>query len=292
MNDKLVKGITVFDLTSEDSFASLADRVQLNSGITKSQNNPTNQLYKDVSYIPRPAWRNPTVHEINLLKAEEWASFGTQIAIVKIPASILKPLEWMKPLTSGNILDMNESIKDSDYDTLQEVFDGILHYTRELGFSVEEPIRRIGITVSRPNLTTVTHDHRDNRFVGLHIDSWFNAAWDQRHVSPNRIAVNIGVEPRYLIFINVPIKRLLDHLTSLGYDRFKLSTLSGEFGDAVTKELANYPVVRIKLEPGEAYIAPTENMVHDGSTLGTHYLDLNLTMLGNFTTRISPKTSR
>jgi hypothetical protein len=28
----------------------------------------------------------------------------------------------------------------------------------------------------------------------------------------------------------------------------------------------NHPITRIRISPGQAYIAPTENLVHDGST--------------------------
>ena len=41
------------------------------------------------------------------------------------------------------------------------------------------------------------------------------------------------------------------------------------------------PVVRCRLAPYEAYIAPTENLVHDGSTMGQRDLDQQFTVLGH-----------
>jgi len=38
--------------------------------------------------------------------------------------------------------------------------------------------------------------------------------------------------------------------------------------------------VRLAVAPGEAYIAPTENMIHDGSTLGMRHEDLQVTLRG------------
>jgi hypothetical protein len=43
-----------------------------------------------------------------------------------------------------------------------------------------------------------------------------------------------------------------------------------------------YPVTRLRLRSREAYIAPTDNFVHDGSSAGGRYPDIALHMLGYF----------
>ena len=43
-----------------------------------------------------------------------------------------------------------------------------------------------------------------------------------------------------------------------------------------------YPVLRIKINPYEAYIAPTEFIIHDGSNINTKYPDINLVVRGYF----------
>ena len=43
-----------------------------------------------------------------------------------------------------------------------------------------------------------------------------------------------------------------------------------------------YPVVAIEIAPGEAYIAPTEDLIHDGCSEGMKNNDVCLTMLGYF----------
>ena len=45
----------------------------------------------------------------------------------------------------------------------------------------------------------------------------------------------------------------------------------------------NYPVARLRIDPGEAYILPTDNLIHDASTEGTRCPDITLTFLGFFT---------
>ena len=43
-----------------------------------------------------------------------------------------------------------------------------------------------------------------------------------------------------------------------------------------------YPVIRVQVRPGEAYLAPTDNLVHDGSSVDMTEEDRNLTFLGEF----------
>ena len=44
----------------------------------------------------------------------------------------------------------------------------------------------------------------------------------------------------------------------------------------------DYPVIKIRVSPGEAYIAPTENMIHDGCTINKQFFDVIMTIRGNF----------
>ena len=48
------------------------------------------------------------------------------------------------------------------------------------------------------------------------------------------------------------------------------------------KKNPDYPVVRIELKPYQYYIAPTDNFIHDGSTLGNKDFDITIVYVGNF----------
>jgi hypothetical protein len=52
----------------------------------------------------------------------------------------------------------------------------------------------------------------------------------------------------------------------------------------------DYPAIRLQVNPGEAYILPTDNMVHDASTEGSIFPDINLTYLGRFTPAMAQAT--
>ena len=44
-----------------------------------------------------------------------------------------------------------------------------------------------------------------------------------------------------------------------------------------------YPIMKVRVAPGEAYIAPTDNMIHDASTVGSKTPSVTLTLRGWFT---------
>ncbi|WP_145832119.1 hypothetical protein [Bradyrhizobium huanghuaihaiense] len=52
------------------------------------------------------------------------------------------------------------------------------------------------------------------------------------------------------------------------------------FEQTFMERYANVPVIRCRLSPGEAYIAPTENLIHDASSEGEKTADVNFTIRG------------
>jgi hypothetical protein len=48
------------------------------------------------------------------------------------------------------------------------------------------------------------------------------------------------------------------------------------------RQFPTYPVLRLRVKPGEAYIAPTDNLIHDGSSVGKQFPDITIHNLGYF----------
>ena len=44
----------------------------------------------------------------------------------------------------------------------------------------------------------------------------------------------------------------------------------------------NEPIFRLRVAPGEAYIAPTDFIPHDSTTIDKGDVDISLTLLGHF----------
>ena len=137
-----------------------------------------------------------------------------------------------------------------------------------------------GLIAHRPGQTTVTEQPNNDRRIGLHLDNWYNFPMDRRELSPNRICINLGAQDRFFLLINVPIaelyRRIRDRLPDHIGSRSRGTLIAREF----LKFHPSYPIVRLRIRPGEAYIAPTDNIVHDGSTLGMTVPDVSLSLRG------------
>src|SRR5205807_3464882 len=145
--------------------------------------------------------------------------------------------------------------------------------------------RQLALLVNRSGYIPITGDKFDARRIGLHLDGWSELPADQRSDAPNRLCVNLGDEARRLLFINLPLRQLMAHLMAAG------SNLQGsgptDIGRLFMRTFPSYPVVSVEVHPGEAYIAPTEDVIHDGASDRMKAADVTLTFLGHF--RSSPK---
>jgi hypothetical protein len=84
------------------------------------------------------------------------------------------------------------------------------------------------------------------------------------------------------VFINLPLVMLADRIIRAGKMDPRIKDSGSGLAHLFFETFPDYPVVRIRVAPGEAYIAPTENMVHDGSTDEQSQIDVTLTVLGTF----------
>lgn len=124
---------------------------------------------------------------------------------------------------------------------------------------------------------TVTANTALGARTGLHVDSWYDAPLARRHGSPGRLCLNVGKSDRWFLFVNRPLAQIGRDLGLAGAEA-QVDDLARRF----LERFPNYPVVRVRIAPGEAYIAPTENLIHDGSTVGTAAADLSYTYRGHF----------
>jgi hypothetical protein len=131
-----------------------------------------------------------------------------------------------------------------------------------------------------------TVDHATGRNIGLHLDSWDALAPRLRRAGSNRICINLGRSPRAFIFIAREASLFADDLLTHGIDidndadslvdRFGMRSLARRYMEVFPA----LPVIRLTVCPGEAYIAPTENLIHDGMTQSGLADDLVLTIRG------------
>lgn len=240
------------------------------------------QTYHDASRVPLQAWSEVDDEAYSSIPSLDRADSKDFVAIVQ-------------PSTS-NIGSLREAIRASAGDPA-----GVRELNHRFSTLIEETCRdlldefgdrnggntNIGLALGPPNQVTTTKDHSSGLMIGLHLDSWSRSAANSRANAENRICVNLGDEPRFLMFVNLPLSSIIDVLQQ---EAVPLATLGPtEIGRRFMAHYPDYPVLRVRILPGEAYIAPTENVIHDGSTLGSQSADAFLTIRGSFRRPAPPR---
>jgi len=106
---------------------------------------------------------------------------------------------------------------------------------------------------------STTWDRNDQKFTGLHIDRWERKSLTSYKSARNRVCLNMGPRPRYLVFMTLD---LLAIAARYGIDQ--TASITTSHAQIHLREHPIMPVYRLRIEPGEAYIAPTESLIHDG----------------------------
>lgn len=276
----LKKGLVVhcngLDISSQlliNSGVVLADHY--NQGVVISED--------DMAYVPKQDWRKLTATELKIISPSgEKLSRNNFIGLGNLPSHIKSLFEQ---------LELNKCTE------LKEVvpkFEANKHLTMEVSASMNEFLETFSPTkdfrfhvISRgfPNVETITRRSINGKVIrtGLHMDYSRSFSIHTAHKSNNRISVNLSNEPRSLIFINLSLIQMLNMLRNIAelkdikIDPINLPRLFFSY-------YPNYPVIRVIQKPYQYYIAPTDNFLHDGSTLGNQHIDITLVYIGKFDT--------
>lgn len=160
-------------------------------------------------------------------------------------------------------------------------------------FSVSGGLEMLGISTKPPGLPTSTFNNKSGFRPGLHVDSWDSSGsgTNSRKVrglgraqARNRIAINLGAEPRQFIFLDAALSRLA---TCIGVDPTDDRRVE-KLGREALNWLLPPRLIQISLQPGEAYVAPTEDLLHDATTLGKDQIDISLSFLGSISVPNEP----
>jgi hypothetical protein len=140
------------------------------------------------------------------------------------------------------------------------------------------------ISYERPNIETMAYSLSDNKYLGLHIDNGTGGNYFDRTKNPNRLSINLGKEPRTLLFVNQTINGMSELILKQDPSFHKMKSKINE-ADLVSiffKYYPQYPVLKLQQNPFEVYIAPTDNIIHDGCTMGKTFPDITMVFIGYF----------
>ena len=275
---QLISGVGLHD--PDRLLRTCPDRLALSSG-TQPVGSLAPSDYRDTAFVPRGPWREPDSRERRLLlAAEPPVSIGWHISLVRIPDEVMAHFAALRDRLHGSSsVDELRAWLDrhpftTGCDALEEFFRTYLRPEYQLMEGGGIVCRETGLP------TTTTND--TGKYIGLHLDSWYRAKLHERANAPNRISINLGLNARFFLYINLPIASL----AALAVEQYPSDSRIRENHDGLHRifmsHFGSYPVVRMRVDPGEGYIAPTENLVHDATTPGKKAPDVQYRVRGRF----------
>lgn len=252
-------------------------RVLLSSGTQLACDSVPGRIqYCEGAFMPQEPWREPTAQESALLWTKEPPPSYSGVGIVRLPADVLALF------AASGIASVTTPLQVAEFknqEKCHQALDKLIEYFKPFCLSNSPPVIS-GMGGRQPGLSTATIDNKRGCRNGLHTDSWDNLPLGKKQESTNRICVNLGLDSRYFLFVNLTEMDIFKMLGCHDSDVSKPWTrqLTNEF----MSRYPNYPVVKLRIAPGEAYIAPTENMIHDASTAEMKHLDIKVMMRGYY----------
>lgn len=236
--------------------------------------------YRESAFIPSRAWRDCCSQESQFWS--ELVGRNRAVAVLPIATSMIDSFRRKVARLRGSSVQVGDPLSDRALSELQSLMVGEVDEWCTSYSVCNKSVIHHGFNTNPVGLVTVTHDGRGNR-LGLHIDSWDGSRIDGRSKRTNRMCLNFGPGYRYFCFIDKPIWAIAEHLRDLPIRN--VNALIQAF-------IANNPtcvVKRVRVDPGYAYIAPTEAIIHDGSSEGCEQPTVTYTVRGHFSLQQSCK---
>lgn len=225
--------------------------------------------YKSDARLPLEDWWRLSDSDLNMLKSQSRSPGRLNYAaLVRLPDELNRmALELGRRLVGGGA---GAGPRDGGD------FERQLATALGEAFAPGRSSTLLGSLVQSGGLHTTTLDPADNQRQGLHVDSWSENGLLERSTAPNRICVNLGSAPRRLLIVDLGLDQISGLMAGAPINN------PTDIARAFLALHPTYPVLAVEVMPGEAYIAATENLVHDGNSIGTSAPDVTLTLLGEF----------
>jgi hypothetical protein len=219
--------------------------------------------FREDGFLPSDRWRPAS---------EIWIAGQRDFPSTEYPGAFVALLE-ISPNTVARLREFENSREPycGDGKTIIEMIENELPHSVKCSSS-----EILGFYRNAAGLASVTFDPNLGKRIGLHLDSWEGSSVFERRHKRSRILVNLGESGRYLLFMTTPVDVLWERLGVLEESGYLVDQCF-----AATKGNRR-TVFSLEVRPGEAYIAPTECLVHDGSTRDGKSIDICFTLRSNF----------
>jgi hypothetical protein len=234
------------------------DRLRLSSGIQLASKETTGQEYQANAYIPRLPFLPYDGADLLQADGDSTRLRAQTIGLIKINDQLLEKLRT----AAGRFRNPSD---------LHCYIDDVCELPRP--WTAKQRPTMLTLGKNTAGLQTVTQDPITKEYVGLHVDT-FDVAYDAaRAQAGNRISINVGFDTRLFLFVPLTFRSLC------------LRERSASETSVVTEFLREHldqPVIALRVDPGDAYIAPTESIIHDATSLEMRAEDAHITGRGIF----------
>jgi hypothetical protein len=239
----------------------------------------TDIKYASPAYIPKVPFRKATSDELSHLLHEPYVLGAHDCVQVKrLSFSVSCP--FMKGISDLSLMDRDEVARFVGSGVGQYAYNQFLRdLDNEFFGSLRVNVDRshvAGICVKQPGLVTLTTSNVEGLFVGMHVDDSYGYPFGLRWKAPLRICANFGLEDRTLLFLPELVDSISKELEHNNLTFTNAKCLSEYFLNLSSEK----KVYGIRVRPGEAYVAPTENLIHDATTLASTGTDIAFHALG------------
>ncbi|MBC8051646.1 MAG: hypothetical protein H7Y13_01135 [Sphingobacteriaceae bacterium] len=205
---------------------------------------------KEPKFVPVNNWRRlSSLEKEEILASANEKDYYQNFGLVRLSGDIITPADQEILSRLNRLDDINTAEKESLIGKLNDFCSS---------FQIASiPQNTLGIFVKSPRQESATYDAEKGVYIGLHIDSWFKTTIENRHERKNRICINLGCCDRYLVFVNAPISSI--------YAQY--NTGDNDVRQLIKTYMQDNPATKcykLRVRPLEAYIFPTESMIHDG----------------------------
>lgn len=226
---------------------------------------------KEDTFVPNPPWRQPNSSEWKILTENASKTpYHDKVSVVDLPNSLIETIKETAINQAVNFKEYNCIVRSDKFIKAKEL---IIEWSKKFLINETTP-QIVNIGAFKSGLETITYNYNRNFYIGLHLDSWDKLKIENLKTASNRICINLGKEKRSFLFLNLPV-----------YDVLSSAKHSINPHYAIKDFLRNnptYPIIKIDLYPFQGYIAPTENIIHDGSSMQQKFIDINLSIRSYF----------
>ncbi len=271
----LKEGIRIYNQQIEN----IEGQISINSGVLPVDNtNPEIQYYHN-AYLPNLEWRSLTDPEYKkILTPDEDSRMFNTLGMGTVPLSLEKLFKSLKLNECESLFDVPKQFEKNE-DLIKKLNDELNVFLEQKSSGGKYKFHRIARSLPDMQSTTFHHTGQNTfKYTGLHIDKSISFTPHTAYKSDNRISINISAESRFLYFINLTLRQIYTKVQKKYTGKITSENIVEEF----FKLYPDYPVVRLEIKPYQYYIAPTDNFIHDGTTLGNKFFDITMVYTGVF----------